>query len=54
MPVAAPRIARHRLSDQRSCLSEQKCGVVASDTVWAVLYSILVILVMLLWVYVPA
>jgi hypothetical protein len=26
----------------------------ASDIVWVVVYSILVILVMLLWVYVPA
>ena len=26
----------------------------ASDIVWVVLYSILVLLVMLLWVYVPA
>jgi hypothetical protein len=29
----------------------QRC---ASDIVWVVLYSIVVLLVMLLWVYVPA
>jgi hypothetical protein len=33
--------------------AEERLGW-ASDIVWVVLYSILVLLIMLLWVYVPA
>jgi len=33
--------------------TEERLGW-ASDIVWVVLYSILVLLIMLLWVYVPA
>ena len=48
MPVAALR--RPTMSEQAA---EERRGW-ASDMVWVVVYSILMLVVMLLWAYVPA